>query len=291
VNITDALDRFLVQLEADGRSPHTVGQYRRHIRLLATWLAGEGRSVEVTAITHEVLARFLGSPAARTRPDGKTKRATSANCLRSSLRTFFAYLTQTGDLPTNPAGVIKRAMCASPPPRAMALDDQGRLLATLAAAEGPEAERDHLFFHLMLATGIRLGSALALQVSDIDLARAEITLRSMKGDRPESLPIGLAIRDHLARYLATRTTGPVFTRRDGHPLTPRHVERRFREWLKKAGITRPASPHSLRHAFATALYQRTGDVLLVKTALRHRSITSTLVYAKADVERLRKALG
>ena len=291
MNITQALDRFLVQLEADGRSPHTVGQYRRHIRLVASWLGSDGQPGAITEVTHEVLARFLGSPAARTRPDGKMKRATSANCLRSSLRTFFAYLTQAGYIPTNPAAVIKRARCAGPPPRAMAPEDQERLLATLAAAKDFEAERDHLFFNLMLASGVRLGSALALQVPDIDLARAEITLRSMKGDCPESLPIGKAIRDHLARYLATRSIGPVFTRRDGHPLTPRHVERRFREWLRRAGITRPASPHSLRHAFAMGLYQRTGDVLLVKAALRHRSITSTLVYARADANQLRKALG
>ena len=291
MNITQALDRFLVQLEADGRSPHTVGQYRRHIRLLASWLEAEGRSVEITEIAHETLALFLASPAARTRPDGKMKRATSANCLRSSLRTFFTYLAQAGYLPTNPASVIKRARCSGPPPRAMPQDDQEKLLTTLAAAEGPEAERDHLLFALMLATGTRLGSALALQVPDIDLARAELSLRSMKGDRPETLPIGQAIRDHLARYLAKHPNGALFARRDGRPLTPRHIERRFREWLKKAGISRPASPHSLRHSFAQDLYRRTGDILLVKAALRHRSITSTLVYARADGERLRRALG
>ena len=291
MNITQALDRFLVQLEANGRSIHSLCQSRRHVRLLATWLEAEGRSVEITEINHEVLAKFLASPAARTRPDGKTKRATSVNCLRASLRTFFAYLTQAGYLPTNPASVIKRALCASPPPRAMAPEDQRKLLATLAAAEGFEAERDHLLFHLMLATGTRLGSALGLQASDIDLDCAEITLRSTKGDRPETLPIGQAIRDHLARNLAKHLNGTLFARRNGRPLTPRHVERRFRQWLRKAGITRPATPHSLRHSFAQDLYRKTGDILLVKAALRHRSITSTLVYARADGERLREVLG
>ncbi len=291
MNLTEALDVYLVQLEADGRSPHTVGQYRRHIRLLATWLAGEKLSGELVDITHEVLARFLASPAARTRPDGRGKRATAMNCLRSSLRTFFEYVHRVGYATSNPAMVIKRAICGAPPPRSLSPEDQEKLLVTLAAAEGPEAERDHLMFHLMLATGIRLGSTLAMGLPDIDLVRGEITLRSMKGDQPESLPIGLAIRDHLRRYLATRSGGPLFARRDGQPLTPRHVERRFREWLKEAGITRPASPHSLRHAFAQDLYQRTGDVLIVKAALRHRSITSTLVYARADGDRLRKALG
>jgi integrase len=64
----------------------------------------------------------------------------------------------------------------------------------------------------MLATGVRLGSALALKVQDIDLARREITLRSTKGDRPESPPIGKAIRDHLTRYLAGHGHDPLFAR-------------------------------------------------------------------------------
>ena len=69
------------------------------------------------------------------------------------------------------------------------------------------------------------------------------------------------------------------------------MHRRRSRWLEKAGIKRPASPHSLRQSFATDLYQRTGDVLLVKEALHHRSITSTLVYARVDEERSKRAMG
>ena len=74
-------------------------------------------------------------------------------------------------------------------------------------------------------------------------------------------------------------------------MSVRHAQRRFRGWLRRAGVQRPASPHSLRHRFAMDLYRRTGDVLLVKEALRHRSIASTMVYARADRARLRAALG
>jgi integrase/recombinase XerD len=291
MTIADALDRYLVQLEADGRSPHTIGQARRHVRLLAAWLAGEGGSQDLATIDHEVLARFLASPAARTRPDNRTKKATAMNCLRSSVRTFFEYVAKAGYLSRNPAGVIKRALCASPPPRSLSEADQARLLATLAAVEGPEAARDHLLFHLMLATGIRLGSALAIETTDVDLERGELTLRSAKGDRPETVYLGEAIREHLRRYMAGCCSVQLFTGRSSHPPSPRHIERRFREWLKKAGITRHATPHSLRHSFATGLYAKTGDILLVKAALRHRSISSTLVYAHVDADRLRKALG
>lgn len=290
MNLTDTLDRFLVQLEADGRSAHTIGQYRRHIWLLSSWLAAEGHSGEIAGITHEVLAKFLASPMARSRPDGKGKKATAMNCLRSSLRTFFSYLHQAGYSPINAARIIKRAICSSPPPRSMAPEDQERLLTILAGGEGPEAERDHLLFHLMLASGIRLGSALGIDSRDVDLDRGEITIRTAKSDRPETIIIGEGIREHLRRYLAAKVDGSLFTRRDGHHLSSRHIQRRFKEWLRKAGITRPASTHSMRHSFAQGLYRKTGDILLVKTALRHRSISSTLIYARTDGEQIRKAL-
>ena len=290
MNLADALARFLVQLEADGRSPHTVAQYRRHIRLLARWLEAERRPQAMAAITHEVLAAFLTSPAARTTPEGERKKATAMNCLRSSLRTFFEYSYRAAYAPANPAAVIKRAMCGSPPPRSLSGADQEKLLATLSAAEGHEALRDHLLFHLMLATGIRLQSALGLEATDFDLDHGELTLPVTKGNRPEVVFLGEGIREHLRRYMAASCSNLLFAARNGCSLTSRHVERRFAEWLQKAGITKPASPHWLRHSFATDLYRRTGDILLVKEALGHRSISSTLVYARGDQDRLRKTM-
>jgi integrase/recombinase XerC len=99
------------------------------------------------------------------------------------------------------------------------------------------------------------------------------------------------IADHLRRWLGDRDAGPVFTDRHGRRLSPRHVHRRFKGWLRAAGITRPASPHTARHSFATSLLARTGNLALVQAALRHRSITSTMVYAKVNEASVRAALG
>ncbi|HKX45928.1 MAG TPA: hypothetical protein VJP77_04450, partial [Planctomycetota bacterium] len=184
MRIEEALDLFVVQLRADGRSSHTVEQYRRHVLLLARWMGDEskagggrarrarGRSLgRVEGIGHQDLARFLVSPAARQRPDGTEKRATSTNALRTSLRCFFAYLSDAGIIEQNPARLIRRARCASPPPRALSRGEQEKLLAAMAAASGPGAERDHMLFALMLATGLRLGSAVAVERRDVDLER------------------------------------------------------------------------------------------------------------------------
>ena len=290
MNINPGFLVFERQLEADGRSVHTIRQYRRHVRLFAAWCAENGLCGDVSEIGHEHIAQFLSSPAARLRPDGGVKRATSVNALRSSLRGFFQYLHRAGYIRQDPTRLTRRALCGTAPPRGLTEAEQVCLLASLAEGLGFVAERDHALFHVMLATGIRVGSAVDLDVDDVDLERGELWIRTVKGDRPDRVFLNDRIRDHLREYLKRKRSGPLFQGREGTRLSTRHVQRRLTYWLKRAGITRHASPHALRHAFAMRIYHRTGDILVVKEALRHRSITSTLVYAEVSEARLRAAI-
>jgi site-specific recombinase XerD len=245
---------------------------------------------DVENVSHEHLAEFLSSPCARTRPDGKTKKATSANALRTSLRTFFRYCHDGGYCQTNPARLIRRALCGVAPPRALSDEEQGRLLLALAGGKGRIAERDHALFALILGSGIRIGSALALEVGDVDLERGEQALRKTKGDCPVSVPLSRAVRDHLRRFIAGRREGPLFPGPSGEALSSRHVQRRLGQWCELAAIPRGVKPHDLRHTFAIRLYRRTRDLLLVQQALRHRSIASTTVYTRVDEEYLRDVI-
>ena len=174
MQLHDALDRFLVQLEADGRSPHTIGQYRRHVTAFGAWLPHGGARRAITTIGHEDLAAFLAAPVARTAAHGRPKRAVSMNAMRTSLRCFFRYLHEAGVVPQNPARLVRRAICAPPPPRAFTDDERNRLLATLSAAQGFEAERDYAIVDLLLATGERLDPRLAAQSAYYHFLAGEI---------------------------------------------------------------------------------------------------------------------
>ena len=290
MQIEESLSKFLIQLEADGRAASTIAQYDRHVRLFAAWCAQVRHSGDLSEIGHEDIARFLSSPQARRRANGGLKKATSVNSLRSSLKAFFGYLHGAGYTAHNPGRLIRRAICASPPPRVLSEAETDRLMAALAAGTSTADRRDHVLFHLMLATGIRLGSAIALDVDDVDLDAGQIQIRTTKGNRPECVFIGKAITKHLGTYLKDLPHGPLFQNAKGQRLSHRHAQRRFSQWIEKAGIKRAASTHSLRRTFATTLYRRTGDIFLVKQALRHRSITSTLIYTETDNKRLRKVI-
>jgi len=290
MQLQDALRGYLRQLEADGRSPHTRAQYARHLGLLARWLTASGHSGEIEHVGHEDLARFLVAPGARQREDGVPKRASSTNCLRSSLRTFFAWQHAAGNLRENPARLVRRAICSPGPPRALSEVERKALLDTLAAGEGWTARRDHALFTLMLGTGMRLGATLALDVEDLDLERGELAARHMKGGRSERVLVPRHVSEHLRGWLGARVNGSVFRGRGGDRLGARQVARRLDHWMERAGIRRAASPHALRHTFAMDLLGRTHDLVLTQAALHHRSIASTLRYVGADEGRLRAAL-
>jgi len=290
MNISEALCKFSVQMQADGRSRFTVQQYQRHVSLLIKWLTDTNAPTELPQITAETIAGFLASSAATLQPTGNNKKASSMNALRASLKSFFSFCVRAGWVQHNATYLLKRAKTANRPPRALTIDEQRKLLETLAAAPGNEAKRDSLLYHLLLSTGIRVGSALAIDWKDIDFARGELMLLKTKGDRPDVIPLPPSLLLHLKDARGPRITGPVFINYRGGRLSSRHVQRRLKFWLSSAGILSTASPHSLRHSFAMNVYNSSHDLLLVKEAMRHRSIASTTVYARAADTSVRRAI-
>jgi len=181
MRIHEALQQFILQLEANGRSRHTIDQYRRHVASFAAWFAPED---DLRRVDHQTIARFLAGPEARTRPDGRERKTCVVNALRGSMKNFFGYVACAGLIERDPSRLVRRARCGPPPPRTLSDDDRRRLLYVLTQAYDPEGRRDHALFSLMLGSGIRVGSAVALDVGDVDLERGELWLRTTKGDRP-----------------------------------------------------------------------------------------------------------
>ena len=289
MQLQDALAAFQVQLRADGRSEHTRKQYERHARSMIGWLEDSGQPTEIDDITPAVIAEFFASDTARISARGGPKRASSANAQRTSIRCFLRWAHESGLVASNAARLLRRARCAPAPPKALHGDEQERLLKVLDEATGTEAARDRMLVQLLLRTGIRIGSALALDVEDVDLAHGELTLRSTKNDNPATALIPATLVAALREFLDDRTTGPVFlagTRR----ISMRHAQRRVSNWLNMAKVI-GRSVHSLRHTFACDLLARTGDLRLVQAAMNHRSIVSTTTYAQVGKDRLRAAVG
>ena len=290
MDLDQALVLFDTQLRADGRSEHTRRQYARHVRLLICWAAQEGLCCDVAAFGPEHVAAFLASPAVTRRADGGPRKATSANSLRTSVRGFFAYLVAVGILDQDPARRVRRALCGPPPPRGLSQDELARLLGAMEDDPGDAARRDRMLFGLMAGSGLRLSEGLGLDVADLDLERGEAAVRHGKGDRARVAILPKSVVAELRAFLRRRARGPVFLASNGRRLGHRQAQRRFASWAGLVGL-RDACPHSLRHGFAIDLHERTGDLLLVRDALGHASVSSTSIYVRVSRKALRKAVG
>ena len=289
MHLQDALGQFQVQLRADGRSPHTRRQYERHVRALIGWLATTDHSRDVEDLSPATIAEFLASEAATGSARGGAKKASTANAMRTSIRCFARWAHEAGLAAANPARLLRRALCTPPPPKGLHADEQARLLEVLAGAEGHAAERDRVLILLLLHAGIRIGSAVALDIGDVDFEHGELQLRTGKNDSRSTTVLPASVAEPLRGLIGERASGPVFSAGDRR-VSVRNAQRRIAGWFEAAGI-RGRSAHSLRHTFATGLLAKTGDLRLVQSALGHKSIISTTVYAQCDRGRLRAAVG
>lgn len=285
MRLSEALALYLTQCDADGRSSHTRAQHERSIR----WLIEAIGDRDVDDLSHEDVARFLVSDAARKTRFGIAKSAATTNALRTSVRCFFRYAHDAGYARVNAARLVKRALCSPAPPRGLSDEGLARLETIMAGAWSESARRDRVLVHLLLATGIRLGSALALDVGDVDLVRGELALRTMKNAGTGRVYLNARVAAELRSLIGKRVEGPVFTTQSGERLGRRHAQRRIVAWLRAVGA-RSATTHSLRHTFGQRLLDRTGDLALVQAAMLHRSVTSTTVYVRVSPERLRAAV-
>jgi integrase/recombinase XerC len=283
MRLSTAIRRFETQLRADGKSQHTRSAYVRDLGKFEDWLRTDPDVMSITSIK---IAKYLATEALRGKP------AISLNRTKTALRMFFKFLTDAGYLETNPARLIKNGRTEPKTPEYFKPAEARRFLAAIPTNDGPVARRDRVIFTLLFQTGIRLGGLVRLKVMDVKLAEKTMRVNG-KGGMERSVYLTSKLRRVLKSYTAAmnlRPDDPLFLSRSGGPIGRRQIQLRFHHWLKKAGITHHLTVHSTRHTFATNLYRQSRDLRLVQTALGHRHISTTEIYAQVEDKTLRRAL-
>lgn len=283
MRLSTAIQRFDTQLQADSKSEHTRGAYLRDLGKLRRWLHADPN---ISDISPDILARYLALAVPPTKP------AISVNRTKTALRVFFQFLTDAGHLQANPARLIKNGRTEPKIPSHLTAAEARRLMSVVRAARGQAAERDRALLTFLLHTGTRLGSAIGLRVRDVNLSQRTAQING-KGGARQSIYLTSRVRRLLRSYI--RVSGlapddPLFPSRSGGHLGGRQVQLRFKHWLDEAGIDRHLTVRSTRHTFAMNLYRATGDLRLVQTALGHRHISTTEIYARVEDKTLRRAL-
>jgi integrase/recombinase XerC len=290
-NLERSIDDFAVRLRAQGRSEHTISAYLRDLRCFARALP----AVDVGSITPAMIDAALTNPAVAISENVAPKSAATMHRLKAVIRSFFAWASESGLSETNPAKHVATKRLSRTPPEFLTETEKRRLLKELHDRANPLARRDRVIFELFLGTGIRIAELVSLEIDDVDLDGKHIRITG-KGDVPQVKFLKSTLRTLLKSYLQERrrvVTGEcraLFVTARGTRLCDRQVAQRLKHWLHAAGIAKHVSPHGLRHTFATHLYARTSDLLLVKRALGHRDISTTEIYTHLADETLEDAL-
>jgi site-specific recombinase XerD len=285
---------FLRELEVRGASVATRRSYTSDLDQLLEWLAG--RALTTDGLDRRTVRAFSSELGRR----GYAP-ATLARKL-STLRGLTRFLTERGVLEADPARQLPGPRRRRRLPRVLTVRE---VEALLVAADGTEplALRDRLVFELLYGCGLRSQELVELRLQDVDLAQAQLTVHG-KGGKMRVVPVGDAAAGALRRYLergrgalAAAVPGEAATdaaagerlllSRRGRGLLTSDIRRLVVKYCRVAGME-PASPHMLRHAYATHMLERGADLRAIQELLGHASVSTTQVYTHVSGAHLRR---
>ncbi len=281
-------DDFLRELAAArGASPHTLRAYGRDLAEFLAFLARRGVD-DARLVTPRMLRSFL------VELDERGLARTSVQRKLSSVRSFFRQLVKRGLLEAHPATGLRMGKKRERLPRTLEVGEVEALLAAPDVAT-PAGRRGRALLECMYSAGTRAAETIGLNVGDLDLRRGVARVRG-KGKKERLAPLGSYAVEALKAYLGdaerprplSTARDAVFLNRNGGRLTTRSLGRIVEQAVLAAGLKRNASPHTLRHSFATHLLDRGADLRSVQELLGHAHLVTTQVYTHVSIERLRK---
>ncbi len=287
-DVKELLDSFVKYLTVERNvSPHTIRAYTQDLENFFKFLranpCGSRKDgvADVAGVDHIFLRRYLAEL-------HKTSSRTSIHRRLSALRTFFRYLVREGIVNRNPADSISSPRKENYLPKVLSVDETFRLMDKGYAADVLSL-RDKAMFELLYSSGLRVGELASLNVEHIDLNYGLVRVFG-KGRKERIVPVGAKARDSIRDYLEARgrtaKDQALFLNNRGGRLSARSVERNLKKQLIKAGIFKEATPHSLRHSFATHLLDGGADLRSIQELLGHVSLSTTQKYTQVSVDKL-----
>jgi integrase/recombinase XerC len=289
------MTRWLTHLRAERRlSPKTLEAYARDLRQCLDFLClhwGE----RVT------LARFAALEATDIRAFMAMRRADEVagrSLMRTlaGLRSFGRFLEREGRGKLGALSAIRAPKIAKSLPKPIQMNAAKRLAdADERAGETRETwvlARDAAVMALLYGSGLRISEALGLQRRDVPKpGEGDVLIVTGKGNKTRMVPVLHNVLTLIADYVALcpyplPAEGPIFVGARGGPLSPRIIQLAMERLRGALGLPDSATPHALRHSFATHLLSRGGDLRAIQELLGHASLSTTQIYTGIDTERL-----
>ena len=291
MNLSTAISQFLTRLAAEDKSPHTISCYQRDLRSLSAFTG----DISIADLTEDLLARFLLSDAVTKTHTGAPRGQASIGRIKACLKSFGRFTASVGATERDPATWIKVKRHQREAPSYLTPQEVKALVKAVASRNGTSAQRDLVMLKLFLGTGIRLAELVGLDIADVKLDDKKLRLRRVKGGHSQERFLNTDLRRALRKCIRGRKnistdSDALFLSNRNTRISTRQVQERMKLWLAWAGLDGKITVHGLRHTFATNLYSRTRNLLLVSKALGHAQVATTQVYAHIADDELEDAL-
>ena len=280
-----AIEAFVDALWMErGLAANTLAAYRSDLRHFAAWLAGGDTRLPRVERVH--LLDYLSD-------QSQAPARTMARRL-STLRRYYRHLLRDGARHDDPTAEISSPRIGRRLPGSLSEREVEALLLA-PGADDVIGQRDRAMLELLYATGLRVSELVALPMDGVNLRQGVVRVMG-KGAKERLVPMGEEAMLRLEAFLVhTRpqilrgtSCDAVFPTRRGGPMSRQAFWQRIKSLAAAAGISKPISPHSLRHAFATHLLNHGADLRVVQMLLGHSDISTTQIYTHVARERLKR---
>tara|TARA_R110002096_G_scaffold141081_2_gene295826 strand:- start:4102 stop:5022 length:921 start_codon:yes stop_codon:yes gene_type:complete len=286
----DLLERWLDSLSAiGGKAPKTVDAYRQDVTSFLHFMSDHIGAATSKTMLARVDVRDMRSWMAHTRRAGLSPRSL-ARAL-SAVKTFYRYLGETNGTPTTAVLSTRAPKFEKPLPRPVARTAARDLIAQVEfqSTQGWVGARDAAVITMLYGCGLRISEALSLKYKDTPLP--EVLKILGKGGKERMVPVLPAARAAVDAYLKScphpfDPNDALFKGIRGGPLNPRLIQKVMEQSRMQLGLPSTATPHAMRHSFATHLLEAGGDLRTIQELLGHASLTSTQAYTAVDQSRL-----
>ena len=270
----------------DGLARNTLDSYRLDLTQFASWLS-ERQKKTMLAAEHADLLTYLAHRVA-----GKSK-ATSTSRLLSSLKRFYQHALRQGKIAVDPTLNIDSPKLPRGLPKVLTEQDVEKLLAA-PDVEEPLGLRDRTMLETLYASGLRVSELVTLKTAQVSLDMGVVRIIG-KGAKERLVPLGEEALSWIKRYLKEarprildkRMTNAMFVTNRGQAMTRQSFWHLLKRHAAHAGLSKPLSPHTLRHAFATHLLNHGADLRVVQLLLGHSDISTTQIYTHVEKSRLK----
>ncbi len=280
------LDVFFNYMRLErGLQPNTVDSYHADLSGFLCYLENRG-ILSLNDLRREHIADFLFAEKKRGMAVATLSRRLVA------IKVFLRFLWEEGLLAVNAAESMESPRLEKILPSVLTLSEVDRLLRA-PDPRTPLGSRDRAILETLYATGLRVSELASLKLSDLRLDEGYLRCTG-KGRKERVVPLGGHAVESLREYLDTvrpqltggRLRPELFLTRSGKPFTRQGLWKLVRKYARKARITRPFSPHTLRHAFASHLLANGAPLRVIQEMLGHADIATTQVYTHVDRSRL-----